>query len=302
MQRINDYNIKGKICFINLKTQKHISVCYRYLVKLNSVFCLSAHHEPFGIAPLEAMACGLPAIVTQVGDLFVILLNTVALWVFVGNIPKGRINLQKEPYNLTMEIVILRILRPVAYTGMIIIYFLILVNWDKNIHSQNEIMYIEIYVLIVVISQLFIIPIVDKDDWAERYNFLMPKFIIPINVFMIYCIYVRINEFGVDEMTYYLLITSIITLGVNLFWNFNKKIKNQVIVFIVVIILAGSLFGKWGVKSVSIKSQNELLMGCFERNNMVENGKIIVNKKPILKKDYDKIMNGLDFFLKKNYF
>lgn len=67
MQRIRDYNLKGKICFINLKTQRHISVCYRYLVNLKSVFCLTAHHEPFGIAPLEAMACGLPVVVTQVG-------------------------------------------------------------------------------------------------------------------------------------------------------------------------------------------------------------------------------------------
>jgi sucrose-phosphate synthase len=65
--RIKTYNLKGKICFINLNTQRHISVCYRYLVTLKSVFCLTAHHEPFGIAPLEAMACGLPAVVTQVG-------------------------------------------------------------------------------------------------------------------------------------------------------------------------------------------------------------------------------------------
>jgi len=64
---IEENNLKGKICFINLEIQDYLPICYRYLAKSKSVFCLSAFHEPFGIAPLEAMSCGLPVVVTNVG-------------------------------------------------------------------------------------------------------------------------------------------------------------------------------------------------------------------------------------------
>ncbi|MBE9473116.1 MAG: glycosyltransferase, partial [Chloroflexi bacterium] len=39
----------------------------RYLVACRSVFALTTHYEPFGLAPLEAMAAGLPAVVTRNG-------------------------------------------------------------------------------------------------------------------------------------------------------------------------------------------------------------------------------------------
>jgi len=59
--------LQGKVCLVNLETQDYIPVCYRLISKSHSVFCLPAFHEPFGIAPLEAMACGLPVFVTNVG-------------------------------------------------------------------------------------------------------------------------------------------------------------------------------------------------------------------------------------------
>ncbi|MEN8907251.1 MAG: glycosyltransferase [Clostridiales bacterium] len=64
---IRENNLKGKICLVNLETQDYLPVCYRFLANSRSIFCLPAYHEPFGIAPLEAMSCGLPVVVTNVG-------------------------------------------------------------------------------------------------------------------------------------------------------------------------------------------------------------------------------------------
>ncbi|MFQ5578081.1 MAG: glycosyltransferase, partial [Anaerolineae bacterium] len=47
--------------------QAELAAAYRVAAGRRSVFALTAHHEPFGLAPLEAMSCGLPAIVTRNG-------------------------------------------------------------------------------------------------------------------------------------------------------------------------------------------------------------------------------------------
>ncbi len=50
-----------------LENQKELAAAYRQVRKRGSVFALTALYEPFGLAPLEAMSCGLPAVVTNQG-------------------------------------------------------------------------------------------------------------------------------------------------------------------------------------------------------------------------------------------
>ena len=52
----------------DLNSQGELAACYRYLAQhRHGVFCLTASYEPFGLAPLEAMAAGLPVVVTRNG-------------------------------------------------------------------------------------------------------------------------------------------------------------------------------------------------------------------------------------------
>ncbi len=50
-----------------LNSQAELAAAYRVAADRRSVFGLTAHYEPFGLAPLEAMSCGLPAVVTRNG-------------------------------------------------------------------------------------------------------------------------------------------------------------------------------------------------------------------------------------------
>jgi sucrose-phosphate synthase len=52
----------------DLNSQDELAACYRYLSRRRrGIFALSSLYEPFGLAPLEAMAAGLPAVVTRNG-------------------------------------------------------------------------------------------------------------------------------------------------------------------------------------------------------------------------------------------
>lgn len=67
MDIIKKYNLKGKISMFPINGQRQLASAYRVFSKRRSVFCLTALYEPFGLAPIEAMYAGLPAVVTKNG-------------------------------------------------------------------------------------------------------------------------------------------------------------------------------------------------------------------------------------------
>ena len=64
---IRKSNLWGMVTAFPLNSQKELASAYRVLAKRKSVFALTSLYEPFGLANLEAMSCGLPVVVTQNG-------------------------------------------------------------------------------------------------------------------------------------------------------------------------------------------------------------------------------------------
>ncbi len=68
VEAINSNNLYSSVTLFDLNSQKELASCYRYLSShKQGIFALTAFYEPFGLAPLEAMAAGLPAVVTKNG-------------------------------------------------------------------------------------------------------------------------------------------------------------------------------------------------------------------------------------------
>jgi sucrose-phosphate synthase len=61
------HDLWGKVSAFGLRGQRALAAAYRLLARRGSVFALTAHYEPFGLAPLEAAAAGLPVVVTRNG-------------------------------------------------------------------------------------------------------------------------------------------------------------------------------------------------------------------------------------------
>jgi sucrose-phosphate synthase len=64
---VEENDLWGKTSAFGLQGQPALAAAYRFFVERGSVFALTAHYEPFGLAPLEAAAAGLPVVVTQNG-------------------------------------------------------------------------------------------------------------------------------------------------------------------------------------------------------------------------------------------
>ncbi|HZY66920.1 MAG TPA: PfkB family carbohydrate kinase [Rubrobacteraceae bacterium] len=67
MRVIEREELRGEVSMFSLSNQRELAAAYRYFAGMRSVFALTANYEPFGLAPLEAMAAGLPAVVTKYG-------------------------------------------------------------------------------------------------------------------------------------------------------------------------------------------------------------------------------------------
>ncbi len=64
---IRENHIENKVLFFNIEGQQELAALYRIGFKRGSIFALPTIHEPFGLAIIEAMACGLPVIATKYG-------------------------------------------------------------------------------------------------------------------------------------------------------------------------------------------------------------------------------------------
>ncbi len=59
--------LQGRVSAFAIAGQPSLAAAYRHLAQRRSVFALTALYEPFGLAPLEAAAAGLPVVATRNG-------------------------------------------------------------------------------------------------------------------------------------------------------------------------------------------------------------------------------------------
>ena len=64
---IEEAGLGEHVYFLNIRSQAELAATYRYFGKRGSVFALTSFYEPFGLAPIEAAACGLAPVATSHG-------------------------------------------------------------------------------------------------------------------------------------------------------------------------------------------------------------------------------------------
>ncbi|MGB5261773.1 MAG: glycosyltransferase [Gammaproteobacteria bacterium] len=67
LDSIRAAGLRERVDFVDVRSQQALASAYRYFAARGSVFALTAFYEPFGLAPIEAAACGLAVVATRNG-------------------------------------------------------------------------------------------------------------------------------------------------------------------------------------------------------------------------------------------
>jgi len=67
LDTIESAGLRERVDFLNIPSQAELAATYRYLARRKSIFVLPSVYEPFGLAPIEAAACGLACVATKNG-------------------------------------------------------------------------------------------------------------------------------------------------------------------------------------------------------------------------------------------
>ena len=67
LDMITDAGLRKQVDFLNIPSQAELAATYRFFARRKSIFVLPSVYEPFGLAPIEAAACGLACAATENG-------------------------------------------------------------------------------------------------------------------------------------------------------------------------------------------------------------------------------------------
>ena len=65
--RVLEAGLRDRVVFVDARSQIQLATAYRHFARYGSVFALPSLFEPFGLAPIEAAACGLAVAATRNG-------------------------------------------------------------------------------------------------------------------------------------------------------------------------------------------------------------------------------------------
>jgi len=67
IEHIQRHRLQPHVVFASVESQGELGALYRFAARRGSFFCLPALYEPFGLAVIESMSCGLPVVATRHG-------------------------------------------------------------------------------------------------------------------------------------------------------------------------------------------------------------------------------------------
>ena len=127
-----------------------------------------------------------------------------------------------------------------------------------------------------ILSLLLLQPIREREEnrWVGSYARWFYVALIPSIAMLLMAIWKRIDQYGVTERRYYLVVLSLWLAGIALFYIFRRHGSIKVIPATLGLLAVLTIAGPWGAFAVSERSQVARLEGILEANQMLVEGRL----------------------------
>ncbi len=252
------------------------------------------------------LSIGLLLAIQGVGSLFDIQISSKtypSMWVILNGFLNTVIFTSKFPkldeldhsYPKGLKYFTLYVLLP-----LVSVYLLILFAYEIKIISswQLPVGWVSMMVLASAVLGIFafllLFPIKSQNTWVARFSRIYYRLLIPLIALLFVAIYTRVNQYGLTESRFFVVVLAFWLLGITLYFLFRDNIKIIPISLSIVAFFAA--FGPFSAFNVSLKNQTKRFNEVLNSNNLLVNKKISYSgKKTISDKDADKLHAAVEY-------
>ena len=198
---------------------------------------------------------------------------------FLSGVPAGTKESGEITYPRPLMILITYILLPLigVYLAIIYVYFgkaIVTRSWPEGTAA-----YLILTFSIAGMLLLFAVTPIErlKRDWGSRYTTYFHRALIPLLPLLFLAIGRRVNEYGITERRYYVILLALWLTGITLYRVISKKRAHIVIPLSITLCALLSVFGPWSAFSVSKASQVWRLEKLLTDAGIIKNGSIVKN-------------------------
>lgn len=230
------------------------------------------------------------SVYTKIGFFIFIPFN---LGIILSNFPKAGESFNDYDFSKALKVLISYILIPIC-----MVYSMILFAYFLKVIILNEIPrgIIVHLVLWFGIVSVFIIFFATKINvkFVNEFRKIFPCIMMPNLFIMFYSIYLRVNQYGLTENRYLIIIMGIWVLFSYIYYIGYRKNSNIAIPISLAILILFSSVGPVSAYNLTRKSQNTIFLNILSKNSMV-NGNKIVPTSEISKKDKRNITEIVEY-------
>ncbi len=225
-------------------------------------------------------------------------------WFFLTGIPADYTTLNTEKvYPKFLKIFTQYILIPLVVLYMCILYaygLKIVIAWDLPKGFVSSL--IMAYAVAGILAVLLVTPLRDDKDtpWVRFFSRFFFIATLPLIVLLYVAIMTRVNDYGITESRYFLLLIGAWLGGISLYFIFSSRKNIKVVPISLAILGLVSLAGPWSAFSVSERSQVHRLQAILIKNKVWAPGeKIAATPGNIPEADADEINSIVQYMIER---
>ena len=218
-------------------------------------------------------------------NFWIVIAGVFNTWFFLSGVPKNLDELEhSDDYPKGLKIFTQYVLLP-----LVTLYLLILYAYTfKIIFAQHLpkgwVSYLVVgFSILGVLALLLVHPIRNREGnkWIHVFSKWFYGALYPLVILLFVAIGVRIDEYGITEKRYFIIVLAIWLAGVSTYFLFSKKANIKYIPITLCAIALACSFGPWSAFNIAQNSQMHILEKVLVKNNILKDGKIDTKHKPV---------------------